>query len=252
MASGVTGIASTDFEAATTGWTTSAAGDNATNGIWIAADPFRTAWNGGPTCQPEDDRSPTGTRAFITGNTSAAGTTNSIRTQADVDGGVTTLTSPAFDLSAAPQARVSYWRWYAGWQNSTTPSVGDSLVVQVSGDDGANWTTVETVTANAGEWVERSFSVAAFVPTGPTVRVRFRAADFGNDSTVEAGIDDFRLDAYACDLGNPADLDGDGLVNGADLGLLLSNWGTSDFGDLNGDGIVGGADLGLLLAAWAS
>ena len=126
-ASGVTGVASTDFEAATTGWTTGAAGDNATNGLWIAADPFRTGWNGGPTCQPEDDRSPTGTRAFITGNTTAAGTTNSIRTQADVDGGVTTLTSPAFDLSAAPQARVSYWRWFAGWQNSTTPSAARPL-----------------------------------------------------------------------------------------------------------------------------
>jgi hypothetical protein len=251
IASGVTGVASTDFEAATTGWTTGAAGDNATNGLWLAADPFRTGWNGGPTCQPEDDRSPTGTRAFITGNTTAAGTTSSIRTQADVDGGVTTLTSPAFDLSAAPQARVSYWRWFAGWQNSTTPSAGDSLVVQVSGDDGANWVTVETVNTNAGEWVERSFSVAQYVAPSAAVRVRFRASDVSTDSTVEAGIDDFRVDAYTCDFSIPADLDGDGLVNGADLGLLLSNWGPSDFGDLDGDGIVGGADLGLLLAAWA-
>jgi hypothetical protein len=46
------------------------------------------------------------------------------------------------------------------------------------------------------------------------------------------------------------DLDGNGLVNGADLGLLLGAWGTSGPGDLNGDGIVNGADLGLLLGAW--
>ncbi len=46
------------------------------------------------------------------------------------------------------------------------------------------------------------------------------------------------------------DLDGDGIVDGADLGLLLSAWNTTGPGDLNGDGIVDGADLGLLLSAW--
>jgi len=48
----------------------------------------------------------------------------------------------------------------------------------------------------------------------------------------------------------PADLNCDGVVNGADLGLLLTGWGTSGPGDLNGDGIVGGSDLGALLSAW--
>lgn len=50
----------------------------------------------------------------------------------------------------------------------------------------------------------------------------------------------------------PADLNCDGAVNGADLGLLLAAWGTcSGCGaDINGDGTVDGADLGLLLAAW--
>ncbi|MCA9285985.1 MAG: PQQ-dependent sugar dehydrogenase [Phycisphaerales bacterium] len=53
---------------------------------------------------------------------------------------------------------------------------------------------------------------------------------------------------------NPADLDGDGLVNGADLGLLLGAWGKClppCAADLNGDGTVDGADLGELLAAWS-
>jgi hypothetical protein len=48
------------------------------------------------------------------------------------------------------------------------------------------------------------------------------------------------------------DLDGDGDVDGADLGLQLGSWGACAGcpGDLNDDGIVGGDDLGLLLAAW--
>jgi hypothetical protein len=49
-----------------------------------------------------------------------------------------------------------------------------------------------------------------------------------------------------------ADVNLDGAVNGQDLGLLLSEWGTARpvFGDLNGDGAVNGSDLGILLSNW--
>jgi hypothetical protein len=50
----------------------------------------------------------------------------------------------------------------------------------------------------------------------------------------------------------PADLNGDGSVGGADLGLLLGNWGFTGTGDLNGDGTVSGSDLGLLLGNWGA
>ncbi|HMN96338.1 MAG TPA: IPT/TIG domain-containing protein [Phycisphaerales bacterium] len=51
----------------------------------------------------------------------------------------------------------------------------------------------------------------------------------------------------------PEDLDASGAVDGADLGLLLANWGAAGArgpADLDGDGEVDAADLGLLLAAW--
>jgi len=48
---------------------------------------------------------------------------------------------------------------------------------------------------------------------------------------------------------NPADLNHDGVVDGADLGILLGAWGTAG-GDINADGATDGSDLGLLLAAW--
>jgi uncharacterized membrane protein len=49
-----------------------------------------------------------------------------------------------------------------------------------------------------------------------------------------------------------ADLTGDCAVNGADLGLLLADWGAylPSAADLNNDGIVDGADLGFLLGQW--
>ena len=63
-------------------------------------------------------------------------------------------------------------------------------------------------------------------------------------------------------VGNPAapvciaDLNNDGVVNGADLGIELAAWGicsgTPCIGDLNNDGVVNGADLGIMLAAWGN
>ncbi len=57
--------------------------------------------------------------------------------------------------------------------------------------------------------------------------------------------------------GNPADLDGDGIVGGADLAILLSAWGdcgncAACVADLTGDCTVGGADLSVLLSAWGT
>jgi hypothetical protein len=61
-----------------------------------------------------------------------------------------------------------------------------------------------------------------------------------------AGIDS----ATCC----PADLYPNGVVNGADLGILLSEWGSTApvSADLNRDGTVDGIDLGVLLGAWGS
>ncbi|MDI9411618.1 MAG: matrixin family metalloprotease [Bacteroidia bacterium] len=50
---------------------------------------------------------------------------------------------------------------------------------------------------------------------------------------------------------NPADVDGNGIVDAADLGVLLAAWGSSlAIADINDDGIVDGNDLGLLLSSW--
>jgi hypothetical protein len=89
-----------DFES-NLGWTVGDAGDSATTGVWNRGDPEGTP------AQPENDHSSAGTLCWVT-NGSAGG---SIGTN-DIDGGQTTLLSPLFDLSAHPEAVVSYWRWY--------------------------------------------------------------------------------------------------------------------------------------------
>lgn len=46
------------------------------------------------------------------------------------------------------------------------------------------------------------------------------------------------------------DLNGDGVVDGGDLGILLASWNQAGPADFNNDWAVDGADLGVLLGAW--
>jgi hypothetical protein len=53
-----------------------------------------------------------------------------------------------------------------------------------------------------------------------------------------------------------ADINGDDVVNGTDLGSLLAAWGPCTSGDcpadLNADTVVDGGDLGVLLGRWGA
>ena len=66
---------------------------------------------------------------------------------------------------------------------------------------------------------------------------------------------DCAMDVMTIELeaGVPGDLNGDGIVSGADVGILLVQWGpcTGDCtADFNADGIVDGGDFGILLTYW--
>ena len=65
----------------------------------------------------------------------------------------------------------------------------------------------------------------------------------------------FLIEGAASVCGCFADITGDGVVNGGDLGALLGAWGTaqpSGVGDVNHDGDVNGADLAVVLSNWGA
>jgi hypothetical protein len=241
-----TQVVLSDFEASNEGWTVGATGDNATAGIWVRVDPIGTA-SGSIPAQPEDDRTPApGTRCWVTGQGTAGGAIGA----ADVDGGTTTLVSPNYDVTGLADPRFSYWRWYSN-EAGAGPNA-DSMPIELSVDGGSSWVVVEDVTENARAWVLRSFRVADFATPTSQLRLRFRARDLGSGSLVEAGVDDVRVwgSALDCAPERQTDLNGDGVVDGNDLGTLLAQWGGPGSADFNGDGIVDGNDLGSLLADW--
>jgi len=220
------------------GWTVGAPGDNATAGIWVRGDPNGTA------AQPENDASPDGTECFFTGQGPVGGAIG----LADVDGGTTTLTSPPIDASGEGVTYLRYARWYSN--NTGASPNADSMPVEVSNDNGTTWTLLELVTENANAWVVKTWRINDIFPApSAQFRLRFLARDLGAGSLVEAAVDEVEVFRLQCEPSIVGDLDGDGLVAGFDLSILLSSWETPA-ADLNGDGTTNGIDLAILLNAW--
>jgi hypothetical protein len=185
------------------GWTGGAAGDTATTGVWTRVNPNGTA------AQPEDDHTDApGVTAWVTGQGAVGGGVG----DNDVDGGVTTLVSPAIDLSTSASALISYWRWYSNTAGAAPNA--DVFTVQVS-NNGSTWVTVETVgpsgAETSGGWFFNQFNVSDFVAPTANVRVRFRAEDAGSGSIIEAAVDDFQVSVIDCTSPCPADVNGGGL-----------------------------------------
>jgi hypothetical protein len=102
----------------------------------------------------------------------------------------------------------------------------DSVLVEVSCDGGSKRTLLAEIADRPGVSSERSRRIAGFVEGSDACRVRFVARDLGGGSIVEAGVDDFAVSARGCaDRGPLGDLDGDRVVGGADLVVLLGAWG---------------------------
>jgi len=222
------------------GWVVGAPSDTAETGVWVRAAPAATE------AQPGSDSAlDSGPFCYITGN-NTPGASSGVN---DVDGGATTLTSPVLDASGGGEAFVSYERWYSN-DRGDNPNE-DVFRVEISDDGGTAWTLLEETSENANAWVFREFRVSDYVSETSSVRVRFIASDEGAPSIVEAGVDRFGLRELACLAGCPADLTGDRQVGSADLGVLLSAWGSGGV-DLTGDGATDSADLGVMLASWGS
>ncbi len=105
-------------------------------------------------------------------------------------------------------------------------------------------TTIATATADDGSF---SWTVPDVYTTQG--RLRLVAHDADGNTGYDDGEGNFTING---DPGCPGDLNGDLLVNQADLGILLGAYGVDDGGDLDGDGDTDQADLGELLGNYGA
>lgn len=107
----------------------------------------------------------------------------------DVDGGVTSIQSPAIALPATGSLSLTFSSYLANGSNS---SAADFLRVRVVGSTSATVYTRAGTAANVnGAWLSNTVSLSAFA--GQTVRLVVEAADASTASLVEAGVDDVRI-----------------------------------------------------------
>ncbi|MBL9147918.1 MAG: hypothetical protein JNM94_04420 [Phycisphaerae bacterium] len=122
---------------------------------------------------------------------------------------------------------------------------GESVTLSITGNTSFEQ---ETPLDPPPEFTNQPIDLPTVLPPGGTAHLLFSGAITG--VTIGGGLD-VNIHGDATPNLNPADLNGDGVVNAADLGILLGAWGTSGPGDLNGDGVVNAQDLGILLGAWS-
>ena len=169
-----------DFELAR-GWTTNPSGtDTATTGQWERGDPATTTSSG----TKQLGTTTSGVNDLVTGRLagSSAGAN-------DLDGGITSIRSPAITLPSTGTLALTFQSYLAHGTNSSS---ADFLRVRVVGN---TTSTVYTRTGSAtnvnGAWQSNTVSLQAFA--GQTVRILIEAADASTASLVEAGVEDVRI-----------------------------------------------------------
>jgi hypothetical protein len=164
------------------GWTTNPSGtDNATTGQWERGDPEPTT-DGGSARQLGTTVS--GVNDLVTAR--LAGASAGVN---DIDGGTTSIRSPAITLPATGTLTLSFSYYLAHSLNSST---ADFLRVQVVGATTSQvFEELGAANTDAGAWATFSTNISSFA--GQTVRILILAADASTASLVEAGIDDVRI-----------------------------------------------------------
>ena len=176
-----TTVFSANFESATPAWTTNPLGtDTAVTGQWARGDPAQTS-SGATVLQLGTTTS--GVNDLASGL--AAGASAGAN---DIDGGVTTIQSPAIALPATGTLTLSTQWYLAHLNNATNADFFRIFVVAQNGTATQVFQQLGSAANRAGAWATATASLNAFA--GQTVSIRVQAADNAGGSLVEAGVDD--------------------------------------------------------------
>ncbi|MFF5207472.1 M14 family zinc carboxypeptidase [Streptosporangium sp. NPDC000396] len=175
-----TTVYSDTFETAT-GWTANPGGtDTATTGQWERGDPEATTSSGAK----QLGTTVSGTNDLVTGRLAGASAGDH-----DIDGGTTSIQSPAVTLPSGGTLRLGF-SWYLA--HGSNASSADFLRVRVVGSTSSQvFQQLGAATNRNGAWATASVDISAFA--GQTVRILIEAADASGASLVEAGIDDVKI-----------------------------------------------------------
>ena len=169
-----------DFELSH-GWRVDAQGtDTARDGTWQRGNPQATSRRGPKQLGTTVSASRALVRRKAAGRSAGAN---------DVDGGLTSVTSPAIALPDTI-GRLTF-RYYLA--HTSGSSSADAFRAIVMADDGDHVVLTEKGAGNDDDaaWKSASIDIGAFA--GQTIRLRFEAVDAGGGNLLEAAVDDVRI-----------------------------------------------------------
>jgi choice-of-anchor B domain-containing protein len=170
-----------NFETAT-GWTTNPGGtDTAVTGLWERGDPETTSSSG----TKQLGTTISGTNDLVTGR--LAGATAG---ENDIDGGVTSIRSPAITLPSAGTLTLSLSWYLAHGSNSSSADFFRVSIVH-SGGTSTVFSQAGAAVNRDGAWATATANLTAFA--GQSIRILIEAADASTASLVEAGVDDVEI-----------------------------------------------------------
>jgi subtilisin family serine protease len=170
-----------DFET-NQGWTTNASGtDTATTGQWARANPETTTSSG----TKQLGTTVSGVNDLVTGP--LAGASAGVN---DIDGGVTSILSPAITLSGGTNFTLTFSYYLAHGTNSST---ADFFRVRVMVGSTATTVFEELGGTENDDAVFTTATVNLSQFAGQTIRILIEAADASTASLVEAGVDNVRI-----------------------------------------------------------
>ena len=161
------------------GWTV---GGTASRGDWVREDPIGTSVNGQIANPVDDVDSDLGMICYVTGNS------NGGAGEADVDEGVTILTSPVMDLAQYTSPEIYYRTWFF---NGSRPNPNDSMRILIT--NGMETVPVEVITQSGSSWRDTSkIKVEEFIRTTSNMQVIVEVYDdIGNGHISEGAFDEF-------------------------------------------------------------
>lgn len=161
---------------------------NASDGAWERGEPKGTTVNGFFEANPEEDiDTDIWQNAWVTGNG------GEFFLDDDLDGGLTSILSPIFDLSTHVDPRLDFHWWLVNFQGGSGDPTNDNFIIEIS-NNGSSFVEVARFNQRFNFlWTKEEIRILDYVSLSNTMFLKVSMTDDAPDDIVEAAFDGFEI-----------------------------------------------------------
>lgn len=137
---------------------------------------------------PTDTEADNGNGCFVTSNSTEL-------MDGVLEGGISTLLSPIFDLTGFTDPVVSFYTWYVNVDSNDGTAQNSSFAIRLN--NGTRNVSLASIkysdTIDVPTWQYHEYRLAELIELTNNMQMRFIARGFGENEIIEAGIDFFQI-----------------------------------------------------------